>query len=97
MYDLTRFSSVQHMEEWIQFVREENASIPILILGSKSDLKDRICVKNSDIEPYLKKYAFDHRRCSSKDGTGVEDILAIIADGTLKYMHERSKKSKPQA
>ena len=91
MYDLTRYSSLQHLEEWIDFIREENVTIPILIVGSKLDLEDRICVKQADVEPYLNKYAFGHCRCSSKTGTGIEDILSLIADATLKYMSEKSK------
>jgi small GTP-binding protein len=90
MYDLTRYSTVQHLEEWISFIREENATIPILIVGSKLDLAEKICVKEADLESYLKRFAFGHCRCSSKTGTGIEDILGLMANATLKYMKEKS-------
>jgi small GTP-binding protein len=84
MYDLTRYSSVKNMEEWIKFAREENPSLPILLVGSKMDLKQQRTVKAADVEPFITKYAFGHVRCSSKTGEGISEMLDLLAANTLK-------------
>ncbi len=92
MYDISRFTSLTNLEEWLTILRkapdEEKHYFPILIVGGKSDLESegKRAIEAEYAEKYGKEYGlFEFIECSSKTGENVELIFYTIA---LKMMNQ---------
>jgi Ras-related protein Rab-11A len=73
MFDLTRTMTLENIEQWVKICRKEDPNLPILFLGSKSDLTDDICVKEDYIEEFKNHFnLYDFLKISSKTGENVE-------------------------
>lgn len=86
MFDISRFYSVMHLEEWISLLnkapdrREEK--LPILLVGGKKDLAlvgKRVIEEKYASELGEKFGVFDFIECSSKTGENVDLIFHKIA------------------
>lgn len=83
MFDLTRYSSIKNIEDWLSifeyFVSDTALRIPIIIVGGKSDLKDKRSVNAEEAVDLSKSYNLEgYFECSSKTGDKVEDIFRFI-------------------
>ncbi|MBY9007200.1 MAG: GTP-binding protein [Candidatus Lokiarchaeota archaeon] len=82
MYDITNFSSLAHIDDWLMVVKKEikpEHVLPILMVGGKADLMDQREVpsdeginiaKSRDLSGYIE--------CSSKTGKNVEKAFEGI-------------------
>jgi len=81
LFDLTRFNTLDKLEEWIEMLTKFNP-IPILILGTKFDLVD------SEVDTYfddmLSKIVdaydviFDYQKISSKTGYNIKKPFELL-------------------
>jgi len=73
MFDLTRAMTLENIEQWVKICRKEDPNLPILFLGSKSDLSEDICVEEDYIEEFKNHFnLYDFLKISSKTGENVE-------------------------
>ncbi len=73
MFDLTRAMTLENIEQWVKICRKEDPNLPILFLGSKSDLTEDICVEEDYIEEFKNHFnLYDFLKISSKTGENVE-------------------------
>ena len=86
MYDISRFSSLTNMEQWLNVLKKnpdvQNKYIPLLLVGGKSDLEvngKRVVEKKFASEYGEKNNLFDYIECSSKTGENVELVFETIA------------------
>ena len=86
MYDISRFYSLTHIENWINLLNKapdrQGEKLPLLLVGGKKDLT--LEGKRSVEEDYAteqgKKFGvFDYIECSSKTGENVELIFYKMA------------------
>ncbi|MHA1819597.1 MAG: Rab family GTPase [Promethearchaeota archaeon] len=93
-FDLTRYETFKHLDEWVHILRygegdevlDEN--LPILLLGNKSDLKDLIEIKQSEIDDYVKKQNLvGYFQTSAKTGENVNESVEML----VKYIYETDK------
>jgi len=89
MFDITRYSSLKNFQEWLGVVDKGSLGvperIPIIMAGSKLDLKDRRAVSSQDALELAKENGlFSYIECSSKTGENVEEIFNQIARIMLK-------------
>ena len=90
IYDVTNYSSLAHIDEWLLVVgkeiRSENA-FPIVVVGNKTDLLDSREVSGEDGIKIAKSRGTDgFIECSSKTGENVEEAIAALT----RLMMERS-------
>jgi small GTP-binding protein len=87
LFDLTRPSSLDLIEQWVNICRAENPSIPIIFLGTKLDLEDQITVDDSFALKFKKKYwFFDYLKISSKTGENVNKVFELLAKELVKHL-----------
>jgi len=86
MYDISRFSSLTNLEEWLKVLKKNpevrEKYIPILLVGGKLDLdaNGKRVVEYDFASEYGKKYnLFEYIECSSLTGENVELIFTLIA------------------
>ena len=91
LFDLSRYSTIKDIEEWINFFKEgseeKEQKIPLLMVGAKLDLiEKRVISKEEALEIAKKNGCFDYIECSSKTGENVEKIFEIIVIEVMKRL-----------
>jgi len=83
VFDTTRFSSLKNIKDWLSFF--EGQKIPIIMVGSKTDLVEKRSVENDEAVAMSEEYKMDgYIECSSKSGDNIEQIFEIIARKMMK-------------
>ncbi len=73
MYDITSSISFSHLQEWLDVVRQQEGNIPIMLIGSKLDLKKYRSVSKEEGLRVAKQFGlFSFIELSSKSGKNVE-------------------------
>ena len=77
MYDITNYSSINNVEDWIKIFKEglsnDGKKIPILMVGGKLDLHKKRVISRKYAKKISRKYNFlKHYECSSKTGQNIE-------------------------
>ena len=86
MYDISRFYSITHLEEWITLLDKapdkQAQRMPILLVGGKKDLSldgKRVVETSYAFEQGQKFGVFELIECSSKTGENIEQIFYKMA------------------
>ena len=91
MYDVTNYSSLAHIDDWLLVVRKEIKSeqdaFPIIAVGGKADLLDNREITGDEGLNIARSRGVDgFIECSSKTGENVE----VTFDALTKLMMQRS-------
>ncbi len=87
LYDITNFSSISHIDDWLSVIRETGESFPIILVGAKADLDNDRQVSTSEALKIAKSKEMSFfLECSSKTGINVEMIFTHITRLMLKNM-----------
>lgn len=79
VYDLTNYASFEHLPQWIEEVRTNiKYEIPLLLVGSKSDLADQRTVSIGEINDFTRAFNLFYMETSAKTGDGVMDCFYIL-------------------
>ena len=84
MFDLTRYNSLHHLDDWLEVFKEglkgDEQTIPFIMVGGKLDLKElRVLSADEATELANSKNFVSYIECSSKTGENVEWIFEEIA------------------
>jgi small GTP-binding protein len=81
LYDITNRLSLDHLPDWTQIIREHAGDIPIMLIGSKVDLKEFRAVTREEGILAAKKYNLStFIELSSKTGENVEKSFDVITE-----------------
>ncbi len=89
MYDITRFSSIKHLDTWLKKLSESNyenvQDMPILLVGGKLDLAHRRSVPLETPSKLGDEFnIIKTMECSSKTGENVEDVFITLTQEIVK-------------
>jgi len=100
MYDITNYSSINNVEDWIKIFKEglsgEGKKIPLLMVGGKLDLNKKRVLSRKYAKKILRKYNFlKYFECSSKTGQNIEKIFKFLTRSMLKHesLFNKTKKN----
>ena len=84
MYDVTSYSTLTHIDDWLQILRKEIKSeqdtFPIIVVGNKADLLDEREVTGDEGIRIAKSRGLDgFIECSVKTGENVEETFDALA------------------
>lgn len=92
IYDVTNYSSLTHIDDWLSVVRKQMKSeqnkFPIVVVGNKADLEDARVVSGEEGIEFAKSKGVDgFIECSAKTGENVEEVF----DALTRLMMQRSR------
>ncbi len=80
LFDLTRMPIIKDILEWVNITRFHDINLPIILVGTKLDLKDLIAVDDESAINLKNTFnMIDYIKTSAKTGTNVEKIFEIIS------------------
>lgn len=81
LYDITNRLTLDHLPDWTQIIREHAGDIPIMLVGSKSDLEQFRTISREEGIIAVKKYNLSSfLELSSKTGQNVERAFDVITE-----------------
>ena len=84
MFDLTRPITLMNLEQWVNIVRKNDPDLPVLFLGTKLDLKDKIQVEDNYALQFREKFnLFGYLKVSSKSGENVQKAFELLVKKIL--------------
>lgn len=91
MYDITSYSTLAHIDDWLLVIKNELTSeslFPIIVIGGKADLaEDREVPSKEGIKIVQSRGLDGFIECSSKTGENVEKVFMALT----KLMLQNSK------
>ncbi len=88
VFDLTRPSTLLHLDNWINIVRSENPKLPVLFIGTKADLTEKISIDDAMIQEVKEKYdLFYYLKVSSKTGENVNLAFELLCQEIKKRLN----------
>ena len=90
LYDITNRLSLDHLPDWTQIIREHAGDVPIMLVGSKVDLKQYRVVSREEGILAAKKYNLSaFVELSSKTGENVEEAFTLITETLFERYMEK--------
>ncbi|MFX0026041.1 MAG: Rab family GTPase [Candidatus Hermodarchaeota archaeon] len=87
LFDLTRPITLENLEQWVNICRVEDQDLPILFIGSKSDLTGSINISEDFLSQLQEENNFfNYLKISSKTGANVELAFKLLAKEILSHI-----------
>ena len=92
MYDITRYTSIKNVSDWLSIfektAQNKQIKIPIVMVGGKLDLQEKRSVETEDAIELSEKYNLQgHIECSSKNGENVDEVFESITRKMMKNIN----------
>lgn len=100
MFDLTNMDSFENLNDWMEEIyRAKLENCPIILIGSKSDLKNKIVVSEKEIQQFIntckdKELSISYFEISSKNGKNIQEVFSDFGLRLPQFNFERSESEK---
>ena len=78
--DLTRKETLYDLNNWVQMVRKQVGDVPIVFLGNKADLEERVVVSAEELARMGAILNAKYFLTSAKTGQNVNEAFQVLAD-----------------
>src|SRR5438093_2352843 len=78
--DLTRKDTFYDLNNWVQMIRKQVGNVPIVFLGNKMDLTERLVVNQEELARMGSIHSAQTFLASAKTGAGVNEAFRALAD-----------------
>ncbi|MFX1451030.1 MAG: Rab family GTPase [Promethearchaeota archaeon] len=83
VFDLTKPYSFNNLPEWLDLIRKNTDSIPIVMVGTKIDLPNR-AITREDAEAFVNENNISsYIECSAKSGQNIGYVFGLITQAVL--------------
>jgi len=84
VFDLTRRDTLENIGEWVEICRMYDKKLPIIFIGSKLDLQEKISVEDQVPNSLMEKHnLFEYKKVSSKNGINVSEAFESLTKKIL--------------
>ncbi len=86
IFDLTKSNTLTELREWHSQIKEKVGSIPMILMGNKSDLKDHISINNDDLEKnFIQEFGvLKYFASSALLGKGISEAFYFLTSEIVK-------------
>jgi len=97
MYDITNYSSIAHIDDWLSVIRKEIRGdiFPILVVGNNAHLKEREVTSAEAIRIAKSRGINGYIEVSTKTGDNVEKLFEALTRLMLDEFEPRKVEGKP--
>ena len=79
MYDITNYSSLAHIDDWLTVIHKKiDDMFPVIVVGGKADLEEREVSSEEGIQISESRDMNAFIECSSKTGENVEETFEAL-------------------
>ena len=78
-FDLTKKSTFNSLEAWLNDISENSNEVPVVIFGNKCDLFENYEVENEDAKKFAKDHNLQYFETSAKQNVNVQEGFNSIA------------------
>jgi small GTP-binding protein len=91
LFDLTKSPRfLTRVDDWVEIVQSQNKDIPMVLVGTKADLEDKITITQDAIFNLMEKHNFlKYYTTSSKTGLNVSEAFNLLTSKLVKSIEER--------
>ena len=75
VFDLTRKETLEHIPKWVSTLFQTTGPVPIMFLGNKADLKDKIMVSEQEAQTVVGQFVGSYLQTSAKTGQNIEQAF----------------------
>ena len=78
-FDLTKKSTFNSLEAWLNDIQENSNEVPVVIFGNKCDLFEKYEIENEDAKKFAKDHNLQYFETSAKQNINVQEGFNAIA------------------
>ena len=78
-FDLTKRSSFNSLEGWLNDIKENSNEVPVVIFGNKCDLFEKYEVEENEAKNFAKEHNLEYFATSAKQDINVQDGFNLLA------------------
>ena len=78
-FDLTKRSSFNSLEGWLNDIKENSNEVPVVIFGNKCDLFEKYEVEENEAKNFAKEHNLEYFATSAKQDINVQDGFDLLA------------------
>lgn len=94
VFDLTRVNTFKNIDNWIKIIKENTSPKFLILIGNKSDLKDKRVIEKDIILDYCQKHLFNYLEISAKNNLNIEKMFKEVAYQLYMDIKKNEKKKK---
>jgi len=83
IYDCTKRNTFEKLHDWIQDFKDARGDEPLVLIGNKNDLTDKIKITEREASEFAKSYNMEFVLTSAKTGSNVEEAFLEITKKIL--------------
>ena len=89
VYDITKKDSFDNIPKWIKIINEYNSTLPIILVGNKTDKIDERIITTEEGKQLADEYKMDFIESSALNGENVEKIFTQFGNELVNYLKDK--------